>query len=82
MTNPWLPDRDNNKIIIHRNDEKLPVEIEVTAEKSLYTYQIDTMSRKILGNVLTYDEGMSWQDSIMGNITVLDMWLEQVKASV
>jgi predicted dehydrogenase len=80
ITNPWLPDRDNNKIIINYNN-KTSVEINVTAEKSLYAYQIDAMSNKIRNNISTHHDEVSWQDSL-GNITVLDTWLQQVKANL
>ncbi|GEM_PF-6813575 len=33
VTNPWMPEINNNKIIICRNDEDTPREINVTAEK-------------------------------------------------
>lgn len=80
ITNPWLPDRDNNKIIIHYNNEKKTEEINVMAEKSLYTYQIDAMSNKIRNDNSTYHGEVTWQDSL-GNITILDTWLQQVKAA-
>lgn len=85
ITNPWLPDRDNNKIMINYHN-KTPVEINVTAEKSLYTYQIDALNNKILNNKIRndnsiHDDEVSWQDSL-GNITVLDTWLQQVKANI
>lgn len=81
MTNPWLPDRDNNKIFINYNNEKTPIEINVTAEKSLYTYQIDAMNNKIRNDISTCHDEVSWQDTL-GNITVLDTWLQQVKANI
>jgi predicted dehydrogenase len=77
ITNPWLPDR-NNKIIIQYHAEEKAIEINVTAEKPLYTYQIDAMSNKILGNVLTQNNEISWQDSL-GNIKALDQWLRQLR---
>lgn len=78
ISNPWLPDEENNKIIISRHNEKAPQEITVTAEKSLYTYQIDAVSQHIIdGKIQNYDD-MSWQDSI-GNAKVLDTWFQQVQ---
>lgn len=48
VTNPWLPNCDNNKILIYLNDEVAPSEISVNAEKSLYTYQIDLANMQIM----------------------------------
>lgn len=81
LTNPWLPDRDNNKIIINYNNKNTPIEINVTAEKSLYTYQIDAMSNKIRNDNSMYHDEVSWEDSL-GNVKVLDTWLCQVKSAI
>lgn len=79
ITNPWLPDGDDNKIIICKNGEKELREITVTAEKPLYVYQIDTMGYCIMNNEMPKEEGVSLADSL-GNVTVLDAWLQQIKA--
>jgi predicted dehydrogenase len=74
ITNPWLPDV-NNKIIIQKSNDSIPQEIDVTAEKPLYTYQIDTLGKCInTGNT----DGVSLSDSL-GNVLVLETWLRQVK---
>ncbi|RDI41793.1 Gfo/Idh/MocA family protein [Aquicella lusitana] len=78
MTNPWLPE-SHNKIMVSRKDEDKPREINVIAEKSLYTYQIDIASKSILSGNFVGPEGISLLDSL-GNITVLEAWLKQVKA--
>jgi predicted dehydrogenase len=78
ITNPWLPTGDNNKILIYRNNKETPSEINVTAEKSLYTYQIDTVSTNIMNGTISKHDGISLTDS-MGNATVLETWLQQVK---
>jgi len=75
ITNPWLPDREN-KLILHRHNQN-PIEIQVAAEKSLYTYQIDTISSSILEHNNTVIDGVSLQDSL-GNIAVLENWLQQI----
>lgn len=75
-TNPWLPSLEDNKILIYRNHEKNPIEINVRADKSLYTYQIDTMNQNILNK--RFDNGVSLLDSL-GNTIVLETWLQQVK---
>lgn len=77
ITNPWLPDHEN-KILIHLNDEN-PREINVTAEKSLYTYQIDTVSTHVKNRMIAESSGISLLDSL-GNTIVLEKWLQQIKA--
>jgi len=80
ITNPWLPTPDNNKILVC-NHEKNPIEINVTAERSLYTYQIDTVSKNIMNkeHLRANHDGISLLDSL-GNTIVLETWLNQVKA--
>lgn len=80
ITNPWLPTLDGNKIRILRNHEENPIEINVTADRSLYTYQIDTMNK----NITNKNYGKSNQDGIslldsLGNTIMLETWLHQVK---
>lgn len=77
VSNPWLPERENNQIMIYLNEQKSPIEINVTAEKPLYTYQIDTLCHNVLNENFTNHNGISLQDSL-GNITVLDNWLKQI----
>lgn len=77
ISNPWLPDYDTNKMVVNRYDDKVSLEMKVTAEKPLYTYQIDTVSHNIINKNYTNHDGISWQDSL-GNITVLDNWFKQV----
>jgi len=81
ITNPWLPNCDNNRIVIYSNNEKNPIEINVKAEKSLYTYQIDTVSNHIMNKEYTQSrhDGIPLLDSL-GNTIVLEAWLQQVKA--
>lgn len=75
VTNPWLPDRDHNKILIYLNDETMPLEINVTAEKSLYTYQIDAVNTQIM-NKNPFSE-KTIMDSL-GNTIVLENWLHSI----
>lgn len=78
ITNPWMP-AHKNKIVIHRKGES-DIEIEVSADQSLYSYQIDTVSRSIMdGKFVDDHEGISWLDTL-GNTIVLEAWLKQVKA--
>jgi predicted dehydrogenase len=79
ITNPWLPSCDNNKMIIKRSNEDNPIEIDITAEKSLYTYQIDKAGTNIMNKNISKHDGISLLDS-MGNTIVLETWLQQVKA--
>ncbi|MDP1575043.1 MAG: Gfo/Idh/MocA family oxidoreductase [Coxiellaceae bacterium] len=79
VTNPWLPS-ENNKIIIQKNCDENPFEMNIGADKPLYTYQIDSMSNIINKNhsFLNHDE-VSLADS-MANTAVLEAWLSQVKS--
>lgn len=78
-TNPWLPNCDNNKILVYLNNEITPLEISVDAEKSLYTYQIDVAGKNIMSGNISKHDGISLLDS-MGNTFVLETWLQQVRA--
>lgn len=78
ITNPWLPSLGENKILIYRNHEKKPIEINVTADKSLYTYQIDTMNKNIMNQTYLNHDGISLSDSLR-NIRVLETWFDQIK---
>lgn len=75
VSNPWLPNCDNNKIIINLNDDPTPKEINIKAEKSLYTYQIDAVNMQIRNKNAC--EGVSLLDSL-GNTVVLETWRQQV----
>lgn len=77
MTNPWMPDCNNNKIFIFRNDNKNPIEINVTAEKSLYTYQIDVVGNYVKSGDFKNHNKVSLLDSL-GNAIVLEEWFKQV----
>lgn len=78
-TNPWLPNCENNKIVIYLNNEPTPKEVNVSAEKSLYTYQIDSINTQIWhGDVRQFNEA-SLLDSL-GNTVVLETWLKQVNS--
>ncbi|VVC77037.1 Glucose--fructose oxidoreductase [Aquicella siphonis] len=76
ISNPWLPDRTENSFIIHHYQNGETVKINVTAERSLYTYQIDAVSRHVLDGA---DQcmSMSRQDTL-GNMMVLDTWRQQI----
>jgi len=77
VTNPWLPSKDNNKIFLYLNNETVPTEINLTAEKSLYTYQINHVSMQIRNGRGVADDGVTLLDS-MGNTVVLETWLSQI----
>lgn len=76
LSNPWMPQQNNNKILVHLNAEKTSVEINVQAEKPLYTYQFDTVSNKILNQPLVTE--ITRKDSV-GNVNVLEQWLSQIQ---
>jgi predicted dehydrogenase len=77
LTNPWLPSENNNKISICLNNAE-PFEINVTADKPLYTYQFEVANACIQsGNFAQHDE-MSLADSLQ-NVTVSEKCLEKLK---
>jgi len=78
ITNPWLPNYENNKLLIYSNQETAPSEISVSAEKSLYTYQIDLTNMHIMNKDM-YNFNESTLLSSLGNTIVLENWLQQVK---
>lgn len=78
ISNPWLPDMENNKIQIYLNDQDMPQEITISAEKSLYTYQIDAMNSLIKNENI--EAPVSLLDSL-GNTIVLENWREQITSS-
>lgn len=80
ITNPWMPNCDNNKILIQLTNEPAPIEINVNAEKSLYTYQIDCVNTQIINRDALKFDGISLSDSL-GNTIILETWLQQVKTS-
>jgi predicted dehydrogenase len=75
-TNPWMPNETSNKITIDKNGEQ-SVEINVTADKPLYAYQIDAVGDAIIHKKYKNHDGISLADSL-GNITVLENWIKQV----
>ena len=75
VSNPWLPTCENNKALLYLNNESIPKEITVTAEKSLYTYQIDAMNDLIYKKTLIPE--ISLMDSL-NNTIVLESWRKQV----
>lgn len=76
ISNPWMPDMDN-KIVIQLNYEKTSRELNIQADKPLYTYQIDEVNKQIFNNC-GKQRKISLTDSL-GNIKVLEEWLKQVK---
>lgn len=75
-SNPWMPQQDKNIVMIYPADKGEPTKICITAEKPLYTYQIDVMSQKILGQS---DEKLLPPAHSIGNAALLDSWLKKVK---
>lgn len=77
ISNPWLPDCENNKILIYLNNEVSSREINITADKSLYTYQIDEVNRQILNENAV---GKISLLNSLGNTIVLETWRQQIEA--
>ena len=80
ITNPWMPTRENNRIMIYRNDETIPFDVILNADKSLYTYEIDAVNQRILqlDNQKIIDI-VSLEDS-WGNMAVLEAWQNQANS--
>ena len=79
-TNPWMPENSNH-IVINRNG--VEENYYFTAEKSVYTYQIDFVSEQIRTGQYSLPEqaaGITWQHSL-GNIAVLEQWKAQVNVN-
>lgn len=74
VTNPWLPSSDDNKILVYLNNESTPTEINVKAEKSLYTYQIDFTNTQIMNK----SSAKKYLTESLGNTIVLEKWRQQV----
>lgn len=78
-SNPWMPEMTNT-YSIQLNDDSERHHITHTADKPLYSYQIDIAGNAILTGKHHDHEGMSLQDSI-GNTAVLEEWVNQVYQS-
>lgn len=79
-TNPWLPERENNTVLICRHKYSEQFEIKINAEKSLYTYQIDEMNTAIMQGAIQSEQDVVTIAESMCNIEILESWLQQVKA--
>jgi predicted dehydrogenase len=79
MTNPWFPDQTNNKIHVFTKDSTEAVVINVTADKPLYTYQIDLVNQLIYSGDVSKKPGYISREDSMGTIAVLDTWIQQLK---
>ncbi len=77
LTNPWLPENESKYLIQSYVDNHVK-EIKLGAEKPLYTYQIDVVNNQIVNRNSDGNLGISLVDSL-GNIIVLETWLNQVK---
>jgi predicted dehydrogenase len=78
-TNPWLPDNNNNKISVKLHNQTDPIEIVVTAEKPLYTYEIDVANDSILHDRTSAAAGVTWEESL-ATMSVLHAWREAIKS--
>lgn len=78
-TNPWLPGEEN--LVIIKRDDKENI-YRYTADKPLYTYQIDFVCEQIrTGQLIPNKNGITWEHSL-GNIAVLEEWGRQVNTSI
>ena len=91
VPNPWLPSSPartalkplpldtpwpSEKILLWTPARPDPTEIEIAADRDLYSYEADTVDRHIADRQAP---AMSWDDS-MGNIRLLDAWRKEVGA--
>lgn len=76
LTSPWIATRENNLLQIISNSKTK--EIQITADKSLYAYQIDVMNHFIrYGNESADKNLISLQDSL-SIIEILEQWHQQI----
>lgn len=76
ITNPWMP-TTKNKILIKSYQKGAPTTVYVSAEKPLYTYQIDYVNEQILAGHFIYEGDNLLSDSY-ANTRVLEDWFSQV----
>lgn len=76
-TNPWLPNETDNKIIVKKHANSHIETITVTADKPLYTYQIDLLNSQIHQSGKAYNQAAHWND-IQRNIALQEMWHTQI----
>jgi predicted dehydrogenase len=91
VSNPWLPSspcRDapmplpldtpfpTEKIVLHPAQGPEPVEIVVSADRDLYTYEADMVAAHIADRQAPV---MTWDDSL-GNMALLDQWRREIGA--
>lgn len=75
-TNPWLPGQNNQVMIKIDGKEEI---INFTADKPLYTYQIDCVGEHVKNKLMSPSKsGVTWEHT-WGNIVLLEAWLMQVK---
>jgi predicted dehydrogenase len=74
-TNPWMPKEVS--FVTVECYKKAPQELRVVGDKSVYTYQIDSVNQSLLGNQRQGE--VLLRDSIQ-NVAVLEKWLNQIRA--
>lgn len=80
ITNPWLPQK-HSSAVLQRYDSDDSTEINVTADKGLYTYQIDYMNSQILQGDFKSSLGHQLAHSL-GNAVVLETWRKKAHQQV
>lgn len=79
ITNPWKAESENIVVIYRNGNQKI---YRFFADKSLYTYQIDTVNHHLLAQQLTPNfDAISWEHSL-GNIAALEEWVKQANHSL
>jgi hypothetical protein len=91
VPNPWLPSSPvrnalkplpmdtrwpTEKILAWTSARPAPTEIEITADRDLYSYEADTVDRHLADRQAP---AMSWDDTL-GNMRLLDAWRREIGA--
>jgi predicted dehydrogenase len=79
LTNPWLPDKEDNQIALYKNSQPTPEIITVAAPKALYTHQIDVVNSQIMNSKVNIGFEVISPEETLGNVQVIEQWLQQIK---
>ena len=76
---PWLPNRDEHRIVVQRDGEEQPEIITNQDPRSVYAIQVQTVADN-LSSRQAPPPCMTWDDTL-GNMRTLDRWRESVGLS-
>lgn len=75
-TNPWLPTH-SNEVILSMPDQADEL-MTLTADKPLFTYEIDYLAKHIQSGHMTLERPGVTSEHSLGNAALIDDWLRQV----